>query len=62
MKKYIVYRYFDNVLFYTYERVELTEKELKDYLYEHQTELKNIEVFKEEGKCKVEMQVDITLK
>ena len=50
MKKFIVYRHYNSLLYWTYERVELTKNELKEYLFNHQSELKNIEIFKKRRK------------
>lgn len=40
MKKYIAYRYFNNIFYWTYERVELTEKELTEYIKKHLRRIK----------------------
>lgn len=61
MKEYIVYRYyFDNVV-YRREKIEFTKKELYKYLYDNQTEIDNIDVFKIEDKIKVKIDTKITL-
>ena len=39
MGKFIVYRRYYTVLGRTYERVELTRNELKNYLFNHQSEM-----------------------
>ncbi len=61
MQKFIVYRKYYAGLYWTYERVELTKAELKYYLFKHQTELENIEVFKETGKAKIDLNVSIDI-
>lgn len=61
MKKFIVYRYYNTILYWTYERVELSKKELKNYLLKHQGELKNIEIFKKEERAKVNINVSIDI-
>lgn len=60
--KYIVYEYSTNVLGFNgeYQRVELkNDKELNDYLFRHQDNLRNIEIFSKSNKCKVEFNVII---
>lgn len=61
MEKFIVYRKYFSGLYWTYERVKLTKAELKKYLFEHQTELEDIEVFKETGKAKIDLNVSIDI-
>ena len=61
MEKFIVYRYYNAILYCNYERVELTKKELKNYLFKHQTELENIEVFKKSEKTKININVNIDI-
>lgn len=61
MEKYIVYRHYNNTLYWTCERIELTEKELKEYLSKYHQELKNIEVFKKKEKIKIKIDVNISL-
>lgn len=58
-KKYIAYRYFNNLMFWNYERIELSEKELEPYIEKHLGELKNIEIFTRENKIKLEINVNI---
>lgn len=58
-KKYIVYRYFNNLMFWNYERIELSEKELEPYIEKHLGELKNIEIFTRENKIKLEINVNM---
>ena len=40
MKKYIAYRYYNALIYWTYERVELTEKELTEYIKKHLRRIK----------------------
>lgn len=61
MKKFIVYRHYNGILYWTYERVELTKNELKEYLFNHQSELKNIEIFKKEERTKININVSIDI-
>lgn len=61
MEKFIVYRYYNTILYWTYERVELTKNELKEYLFNHQSELKNIEIFKKEERMKININVSIDI-
>ena len=61
MKKFIVYRHNNSLLYWTYERVELTKNELKEYLFNHQSELKNIEIFKKEERTKININVSIDI-
>lgn len=61
MGKFIVYRYYNSILYWTYERVELTKNELKEYLFNHQSELKNIEIFKKEERTKININVSIDI-
>lgn len=58
-KKYIVYRYFNNLMFLNYERIELSEKELEPYIEKHLGELKNIEIFTRENKIQLEVNVNM---
>lgn len=60
--KYIVYEYINQYLFNPsrYERHELkTDKELKDFLFKHQNNLKNIEIFKKSQKCEINIEINI---
>ena len=61
MEKFIVYRYYNTILYGTYERVELTKKELQEYLFNHQSELKNIEIFKKDERTKININVSIDI-
>ena len=61
MEKFIVYRHYNTILYWTYERVELTKNELKEYLFNHQSELKNIEIFKKEERTKININVSIDI-
>ena len=61
MEKFIVYRHYNGILYWTYERVELTKNELKEYLFNHQSELKNIEIFKKEERTKININVSIDI-
>lgn len=58
-KKYVAYRYHNNFMYWSYERIELTEKELTPYIKKHLGELKNIEIFTMENKIKVEINVNL---
>lgn len=58
-KKYIVYRYYNAILYWAYERIELSEKELEQYIEKHLGELKNIEIFTRENKIQLEVNVNI---
>ena len=58
-KKYIVYRYFNNLMSWNYERIELSEKELEPYIEKHLGELKNIEIFTRENKIQLEVNVNM---
>lgn len=62
MKKYIAYRYYNAILYWTYERVELTEKELNKYIKNHLSELKNIEIFTRKDKVKIDINVNLVEK
>lgn len=60
--KYIVYKnitgYFD--LEKRYERTELkNDKELKNYLFDNQHNLKNIEIFTESKKVNININIEI---
>lgn len=61
MEKFIVYRHYNSILYWTYERVELTKNELKEYLFNHQSELKNIEIFKKKERTKININVSIDI-
>lgn len=61
MEKFIVYRYYNSILYWTYERVELNKNELKEYLFNHQSELKNIEIFKKKERTKININVSIDI-
>ena len=61
MEKFIVYRYYNSILYWTYERVELTKNELKEYLFNHQSELKNIEIFEKKERTKININVSIDI-
>lgn len=60
-KNYIVYRYFFNTMLWTYERLELSEKELKKYIVKHQNEMKNIEVFFKSERVKISIDVNVEI-
>ena len=62
MKKYIVYRYYKDFFntYDNYEREELKESELTEYIKQHLGELKNIEIFAADNKIKI--QVDVNMK
>ncbi len=62
MKEFIVYRYYFNGMFWTYERLELPEKELKQYIAEHQNGMKNIEVFRKSERAEISVNVDVKIK
>lgn len=60
--KYIVYMYNPPYLLNLggYVRNELkNDKELKDFLFKHQDNLKNIEVFNKVNKCKINFEIYI---
>lgn len=60
--KYIVYEYIEGYAFQPskYERHELkTQKELKEFLFKHQDNLKNIEIFNKSNKCSINFEVII---
>lgn len=61
MEKFIVYKRYSTICGWGYERVELTRKELKKYLFRHQSELENIEVFKKMEKTKININVNIDI-
>ena len=62
MEEFIVYRYYFNGVFWTYEKLELPEKELKQYIAEHQNEMKNIEVFRKSERVEISVNVDVKIK
>lgn len=58
--KYIIYEYISQVFFEPskYERHVLkTDKELKEFLFKHQSNLKNIEIFSKSNKCEINFEV-----
>lgn len=59
--KYIVYEYFTKPFdFGHYRRTELkSDKELKQYLFDNQRNLKNIEIFNKEDKRDIKFEVTI---
>lgn len=60
--KYIVYEYIAQFMLApsTYKRYELkSDKELKDFLFKHQDNLKNIEVFNKSQKCEIKIEINI---
>lgn len=63
--KYIVYELKQPAPFsitmdpYYVRSVLKNDKELKDYLFKHQDNLKNIEIFNKSNKCKINFQVII---
>lgn len=60
--KYIIYEYIVGFLAVPsrYERHELkTDKELKEFLFKHQDNLKNIEIFNKSHKCEINFDVHI---
>ena len=60
--KYIVYEYIAPYLFNLpkYNRYELkNDDELKDFLFKHQDNLKNIEIFNKSNKCEINFEVYI---
>ncbi len=61
-EKFIVYRYYLNSMFWTYERLELSEKNLKKYIVKHQNEMKNIEVFRKSEIVEINVNVDVRIK
>ena len=58
MKRYIAYRYYSTMLGWTYERKELSEKELTTYIKEHLGKLKNIEIFTRGDKIKINVNIE----
>lgn len=61
-EKFIVYRHYSNSMFWTYERLELSEKNLKKYIVKHQNEMKNIEVFRKSEIVEINVNVDVRIK
>lgn len=60
MKKYIVYRHYNNMLLgWSYERIELTKEELLKYLDKHLSEIKEIEIFKRDEKSQIDISISI---
>lgn len=60
MKKYIVYRKYSTIFVSEqYERVELSEKELINYIEKHAGELKNIDIFETNNKVKIDMNITL---
>lgn len=60
--KYIVYKYNPPYLLNPggYSRHELkNDKELKDFLFKHRDDLKNIEVFNKVNKCEINFEIYI---
>lgn len=59
--KYIVYEYvIDSFSLSRYRRIELkNDKELKQYLFDNQRNLKNIEIFNKEDKRDIKFEVTI---
>lgn len=60
--KYIVYEYIAPYLFNPskYNRYELkNDDELKEFLFKHQDNLKNIEIFNKSNKCEINFEVYI---
>ena len=60
--KYIVYEYIAPYLFNPskYDRYELkNDKELKEFLFKHPDNLKNIEIFNKSNKCEINFEVYI---
>lgn len=61
--KYIIYEKTNNLFCvpnYRYERYELkSDKELKEFLFDHQDNLKNIEIFSKAHKCDINFEVFI---
>ena len=58
--KYIVYEFIDLLFGKAYLRYELkSNKELKDFLFKHQNNLKNIEIFNKSNKCEINFEVHV---
>ena len=63
--KYIIYELlpkdvYDLSPWYQYERTILkNDKELKDYLFKHRDNLKNIEIFNKSNKCEIKFEVTV---
>ncbi len=60
--KYIVYEYVvpSCLAVPYYARYELkNDKELKNFLFKHQNNLKNIEIFNKTNKCNVDISINI---
>lgn len=59
--KYIIYELVQTPLIgHQYERTTLkNDKELKDYLFKHRNNLKNIEIFNISNKCKIKFEVTV---
>lgn len=60
--KYIIYEYVASYMFQParYDRYEIkTDKELKEFLFKHQNNLKNIEIFNKSNKCKINFEIYI---
>ena len=60
-KDYIVYRKFSNIMYSTYERLELSKKELKQYIERHKYEIENIEVFHKTEIVKISVDVNVSI-
>lgn len=60
--KYIIYEYIAAYMLQParYDRYEIkTDKELKEFLFKHQNNLKNIEIFNKSNKCKINFEIYI---
>ncbi len=57
-KEYIVYRKISNII---YERLELSKRELKQYIEKHKYEIENIEVFHKTETVKIRVDVNISI-
>ena len=58
-KKYVAYRHYNNFMYWCYERIELTEKELTPYIKKHLGELKNIEIYSFKDKVNIDLTIQL---
>lgn len=58
-QKFIVFRQYFTGLFWTYERVELEEGELGEYLENNYKDLDKIDVFTKQEKVNVELKINL---
>lgn len=59
-QNFIVFRQYFTGVFWTYERIELEEKELGKYLEKNYKDLERIDIFTKQEKVSLEVKINVT--